>query len=225
MRVSLLFPLLFWVVSRNKVITNLLLCGVLSGISELNTRFHFENSNGYQAGYFFTLHIAGLFIIGIMLAQYRETLVRWYRRIPAAAKLLVLLFALVLYRLSMESPIASLRDYGSAAGAAVFIVFALGSARISTILRTPLFTFLGNVSYAMYLNHLSVIYFVLSLCYPALPLWPLCLAIVALTLLISFPFWKYIERPSISLGRRLVQLRGKASTPAAGAKAQEGRTP
>ena len=77
MRVSLLFPLLFWAVSRNKVITNLAICGILSGISELNTRFHFEDSNGDQTGYFFTLHIASLFIIGIMLAKYRETLVRW----------------------------------------------------------------------------------------------------------------------------------------------------
>ena len=205
MRVSLLFPLLFWTVSRNKVITNLVLCGVLSGISELNTRFGFETNNGYQAGYFFTLHIAALFIIGIMLAQYRETLVRWYRKIPAAGKALVLLFALGLYRISMESPIVFLRDYGSAVGGAVFIVFALGSDRISTVLRKPVFTFLGNVSYAMYLNHLSVIYFVLSLCWPVLPLWPLCLVVIAMTLLISFPFWRYIERPSISLGRRLVQ--------------------
>jgi peptidoglycan/LPS O-acetylase OafA/YrhL len=204
-RLSLLFPLLFWAVSRNKVITNLVICGVLSGISELNTQFHFEDGNGYQAGYFFTLHIASLFIIGIMLAQYRETLVRQYRKIPAAAKALGLLFALGLYRISMESPIVFLRDYGSAAGGAVFIVFALGSGRISTILRKPMFTFLGNISYAMYLNHLSVIYFLLSLCYPVLPLWPLCLAVVALTVLISFPFWRYIERPSISLGRHRVQ--------------------
>ena len=68
-----------------------------------------------------------------------------------------------------------------------------------------MFTFLGNISHAMYLNHLSVIYFLLSLCYPVLPLWPLCLAVVALTVLISFPFWRYIERPSISLGRHRVQ--------------------
>jgi peptidoglycan/LPS O-acetylase OafA/YrhL len=209
MRVSLLFPLLFWAISRNKVITNLVLCGVLSGISELNTRFGLETNNGYQAGYFFTLHIAALFIIGIMLAQYRETLVRRYRKIPAAAKALGLLFALGLYRFSMESQIVFLRDYGSAVGGAVFVVYALGSDRISAILRKPLFTFLGNISYAMYLNHMSVIYFVLSLCYPVLSLWPLCLAIIAMTLLISFPFWRYIERPSISLGRHLVQLTGK----------------
>jgi peptidoglycan/LPS O-acetylase OafA/YrhL len=36
-------------------------------------------------------------------------------------------------------------------------------------------------------------------------LWPLCLAVIAMTLLVSFPFWRYIERPSIALGRRLVQ--------------------
>jgi peptidoglycan/LPS O-acetylase OafA/YrhL len=210
MRVSLLFPLLFWLASRNRVITNLVLCGVLSGISELNTRFGFETNNGYQAGYFFTLHIAALFIIGIMLAQYRETLVKRYRKIPAAVKALVLLIALGLYRISMESPIVFLRDYGSAVGGAVFMVFALGSDRISKVLRKPVFTFLGNVSYAMYLNHLSVIYFVLSLCWPVLPLWPLCLAVIATMLLVSFPFWRYIELPSIALGKRMLKT-GKQS--------------
>lgn len=143
MRVSLLFPLLFWVVSRNKVVTNLVI-------------------------------------------------------------------AMVVYRISMESPIPFLRDYGQACGAVVFIVSALGSGRISTILSKPLFTFLGNVSYAVYLNHLSVIYLLLPACYPVLPLWPLCIAVVATTLLISFPFWRYIERPSISLGRYLVQRTGTA---------------
>jgi peptidoglycan/LPS O-acetylase OafA/YrhL len=207
MRVSLLFPLLFWAVTRNKVITNLVVCGVLSGISELNTRFNFEHSNGYQSGYIFTLHIASLFIIGIMVAQYRERLVALYRAIPVAAKVFVLSFALVLYRISMESPVIFLRDYGSAVGGVVFIVYALGSGRISTVLRKPVFTFLGNVSYAIYLNHLSVIYLLLSLCYPMLPVWPLLLAVIALTLLVSYPFWRYVERPAISLGKYLVVRR------------------
>jgi peptidoglycan/LPS O-acetylase OafA/YrhL len=162
----------------------------------------------------FTLHIASLFIIGILLARYRETLVRGYRRIPAGAKWAALVCAMVLYRASMESPIVLLRDYGCALAGAAFIVFALGSARISGVLRKPVFTFLGNVSYAVYLNHLSVIFLLAFLCYPVLPLWLLCFAIVATTLLISFPFWTYIERPSISLGRYLVQRMAKASVPA-----------
>ena len=92
----------------------------------------------------------------------------------------------------------------------MFIVFALGSGRISSLLRKPAFTFLGNVSYAIYLNHLSVVYFLFSLCFPALPLWPLLLALIALTLLVAYPFWRYIERPSISLGRYLVKRTGPA---------------
>ena len=142
-----------------------------------------------------------------MLAQYRERLVTLYRAMPVAAKLFVLLLALALYRIPMESPVVFLRDYGSAAGGSVFIVYALGSGRISGVLRKPVFTFLGNVSYAIYLNHLSVIYFLLSLCYPVLPLWPLLLAVIALTLLVSYPFWRCIERPAIALGKYLVVRR------------------
>jgi peptidoglycan/LPS O-acetylase OafA/YrhL len=205
MRVSLLFPLLFWLVHRMRIITNLIVCGVLSAISEGAARFNLEISNGYQTGYFFTAHVVSLFIIGILLAQHREGLVRQYQRMPRAVKYLVLLSALILYRLSMEWRDAFPRDYGSALGAVVFLVFALGSGKVSALLRQPLLTFLGNISYAMYLNHLSVIYLVMFLCYPAVPLWPLCLIVVALTLLLSFPFWKFIERPAIALGRFIVR--------------------
>lgn len=209
MRVSLIFPLLFWMVSRNRAITNLMICGILSGISELNTRLQIEHSNGYQVGYFYTLHIASLFIIGIMLAQYRQTLIGRYQRMSVIVKALVLLLAWVLYRVSMESHIVLLRDYGSAAGGAVFIVYALGSGRISAVLRKPAFTFLGNVSYAVYLNHVPIIVLVLSLGYPRLPLWMLFIAVIAVTLLVSLLFWRCVERPSIALGKYLVQLTRK----------------
>jgi peptidoglycan/LPS O-acetylase OafA/YrhL len=203
MRVSLIFPVLFWVVRRNKIVANLILCVSLTAFTIFIEKFNLQWENGYQTDYCFTLRVVSLFIIGILLAQYREALVRGYRRIPTVVKILLLLFAVVLYRISMEATNAFLVDYGVACGVAVFIISALGSRRISTILRKPLFAFLGKISYAMYLNHLSVIYLVLYLCYPALPLWPLCLVVIAITVMLSSIFWKFIERPSISLGRRL----------------------
>jgi peptidoglycan/LPS O-acetylase OafA/YrhL len=203
MRVSLIFPVLYWVVRRNKIAVNLILCVSLTAISTIIGKFNLEWENGCQTDYCFTLRVISFFIIGILLAQYRDALVRGYRRIPTVVKILALLLAAVLYRISMEATNAFLLDYGVACGGAAFIVSALGSRRISTLLRKPLFAFLGKISYAMYLNHLSVIYLVLYLCYPALPLWALCLVVIAITVMLSSFFWKFIERPSISLGRRL----------------------
>jgi len=226
MRISLVFPMLFWMVSRNRVIANLAICGVLSGLSELSAHFQVEHANGYQVGYSFTLHIASLFIIGIMLAQHRRTLIGWYQRMPVVAKVLVVLCALVLYRIAMESQIVSLRDYGSAAGGVVFIVYALGSGRISAVLRRPALTFLGNVSYAVYLNHVPIIVLVLYLGYPLLPLWALLVAVIAVTLIFSLLFWRCIERPSIALGKRLVQLiQRRNQVGAAPSRAGLGETP
>ena len=205
MRISLVFPLLFWMASRNRVITNLAVCVILSGLFELGTRFQVEHSNGYQVGFLFTLHIASLFIIGIMLAQHRRTLVGWYQGMPVAVKVLALVLALVLYRVSMESQVVFYRDYGAAVGGAVFIIYALGSGRISAVLRKATFTFLGNVSYAVYLNHVPIIVLVLSLGYPRLPLGMLFIVVIAVTLLFSLLFWRCIERPSIALGKYLVR--------------------
>ncbi len=207
MRVSLLFPLVFWVVSRNRVVVNLGLCALLSGLYTCCSYFKIEQDNGYQTGYCFSLHVIGLFIIGMLLARHRAGLIKVYRRLPTVAKVVLLLLAMGLYRRSMEFKIVFFRDYGAATGAAVFIISALGSVRLSAFLKRPFFTFLGNISYAMYLNHITVIIVVMSLAYPAWPLWGLGPTIVAGTLLLSLPFWRYLEKPAIRWGRSLTQQR------------------
>ena len=141
----------------------------------------------------------------MLLARHRESLAKGYRRLPIWAKILILLLAVGLYRMSMEFEIVFFRDYGAATGAAVFIISALGSARLSAFLKRPFFTFLGNISYAMYLNHITVIIIVMALLYPTWPLWALDLTIVAATLSLSLPFWLYVEKPSIRLGRILTR--------------------
>ena len=97
----------------------------------------------------------------------------------------------------------------------MFIISALGSVRLSALLKRRFFTFLGNVSYAMYLNHITVIIVVMALLYPAWPLWALELTIVAVTLSLSLPFWRYIEKPAIRLGRILTQQQAAAPVPSA----------
>lgn len=207
MRVSLLFPLLFWVVSRNHTVVNLGLCVLLSGLYTACTHFQIEQDNGYQTGYCFSLHVIGLFIVGMLLARHRAGLTMGYRHLPTWTKIVVLLLGVGLYRMSLESKIVFFRDYGAATGAAVFIISALGSARLSAFLKRPFFTFLGNISYAMYLNHITVIIVVMALLYPAWPLWALDLTVVAVTLALSLPLWCYVEKPAIRLGRILTQQR------------------
>ena len=210
MRVSLLFPLIFWVVSRNRVVVNLGLCILLSGLYTCCSHFQIEQDNGYQTGYCFSLHVIGLFIVGMLLARHRGGLTRAYRRLPTVAKVIALLLGVGLYRMSLERKIVFFRDYGAATGAAVFIISALGSARLSAFLKRPFFTFLGNISYAMYLNHITVIIVVMAWAYPAWPLWGLELTIVAATLSMSLPFWCYAEKPAIRLGRILTRPRSPA---------------
>lgn len=207
MRVSLLFPLLFWVVSRHRVIVNLGFCILLSGLYTCCSHFQIEQDNGYQTGYCFSLHVIGLFIVGMLLARHRDWLIKTYRRLPTVAKVILLLLGVGLYRMSLEFKIVFFRDYGAATGAAVFIISALGSSRLSAFLKRPFFTFLGNVSYAMYLNHITVIIVVMALAYPAWPLWGLGPTIVVITLLLSLPFWRYVEKPAIRLGKTLTQPR------------------
>lgn len=73
-------------------------------------------------------------------------------------------------------------------------------------------TFLGKISYSLYLSHFLTLYVILSLCTVLFGHPPSNYFIVfALTLLsipVAYVFWRFVERPSNALARRLSQPQG-----------------
>jgi peptidoglycan/LPS O-acetylase OafA/YrhL len=208
MRLSLVFPLLFLFVLRIKPIFSILACFLLTEIALLNEVFGWEKSNGWETGYFYTLQMTSFFIVGILLARYKEPLVKWYGAMKKWKKILLFIGSCILFRYSMEGWMINVKllmvsDYGSVIGACGLMVIALGSMKAAALLRKPLFKFFGNISYSMYLNQITMLYLVIFLLYGSLPIPVILLVYLTSVVVFSFVTWKTIELPSIALGRVL----------------------
>jgi peptidoglycan/LPS O-acetylase OafA/YrhL len=213
MRISLVFPLLFLFVFRVKPLYSIVASLVLSVIALLNDVLGWETSNGWQTGYFYTLQVTAFFIVGILLARYREQVVRWFCGIKKRNKILLLVVSCILFRFSMEVWLADKRlllvsDWGTVLGACGIMAIALGSVKASAVLKKPVFKFLGNISYSMYLNHITMLYLFIFLLHDNLPV-PVILPIyIAAVIVFSAVTWRVIELPSIALGRVLSKMVG-----------------
>jgi peptidoglycan/LPS O-acetylase OafA/YrhL len=208
MRISLIFPFLFLLVSRIRPLFSIAICILLSGVALLNDIFTWEISNGWQSGYFYSLHFASMFIVGILLARYRELIIAWFRRRTKPIKIIMFIVSLLLCRGSMElgqvnTKLCLLFDYGAVLGGCILMIITLGSVTALRILKKPFFSLLGNISYSMYLNHITILYLAFYFLYPAVNL-PLLLVIVLIAVVfMSYLTWKYIEKPAIALGKVL----------------------
>ena len=206
MRISLVFPFIFIFVKRVHPAISIASCFVLSAIAWGNDVFNWETSNGWESGYFYSLHVTSFFIIGILLARYQDKLTKLYRHLNKPLKIVLFIVCILLFRVSMEVwtvkiKLLLLSDYGTALGACGFMVIALGSPKVSNILKTSFFNLIGNISYSIYLNHITVIYIVFFTLYPLLSLPVLLVVVLATVIAVSYLTWKFIELPSIALGR------------------------
>jgi peptidoglycan/LPS O-acetylase OafA/YrhL len=208
MRLSLVFPLLFLFVLRVKPMFSIAACFVLSGIALLNDVYGWEKSSGWETGYFYTLQVAAFFIVGILLARYKEPVTRRFGSLRTWQKIILFIFSCILFRFSMEVWLADkklllISDWGSVIGACVFMVMALGSMKVSSLLKKPVFKFFGNISYSMYLNHITMLYLCIFLLYGVIPVPVILLVYVVSVIVLSLITWQTIELPSIALGRIL----------------------
>lgn len=197
---SLAFPVLLFI-TRTIAWPWVLLLGVaLNAVSQL-----------YPAsGSFRPLQYILMFLVGILLARHKDHLIARFTAFPRTASVPLLALALVLYlctwfgwhqdRHRIE---VVLLDSGITAGAALAIIIALGSRTANRLLSWRPIAWLGKVSYSIYLMHTLVLLTVVHLLGRSLPIWPLLLACVPLTLLVSWGFYAWVEVPAIRLGRRL----------------------
>jgi peptidoglycan/LPS O-acetylase OafA/YrhL len=73
-------------------------------------------------------------------------------------------------------------------------------------------SFLGKISYSLYLSHFLTLYVILSICTVVFGGPPsnyfIVFALTFLTIPVAYVFWRYVERPSIALAKRLSQPQG-----------------
>ena len=213
MRVSLVLPLCVYAAQRMSALSSLAvglllscLCYALISFQQV-TQLTSEN---LRADWTPTLHYTGIFFVGIALALHRDAATAFIRKHAKPA--LVLAVGIVLFY--SGSPTGFVMhdllgdftyDWLVAAGAGLIVAATISGESISRALRHPVLTFLGDISYSLYLLHTLVLLTVVHLAGQEFPKSVTILAALALTVPIAYLSYRFIEVPTIRLGRKLAE--------------------
>ncbi len=208
-RISLIFPLLMLLLKKYNWRYNLIFG---AGLSIL---YHVIINNGRKElfsiplDYYYTITFIFMFILGALLAQHKDIFIQLMRKSSCKMKLLLLFLGIFLYTIrywlfdSSSSGIhVVIADMSISIGAAIFIILSF-SAFASHILKNNIIHFIGKISYSIYLYHATVLFALIYLLYPRLSIYVIWIIAFFGTIGISYLSYTYIEKPSISLGKKL----------------------
>lgn len=173
---------------------------------------------GGAGEYAVTVHLIGIFLFGAMLAKHREAIVERIRDLRAPARIAILLLGAACYiegrrvtEIMGETTVAqALEHWTFALGAGVAITFLLASARAGRAFTHASLAFLGHISYSLYLLHGVVIYALVHILSPYLPVWLILALALPAAIAVGALSARYIEEPAMAMGRNLSErLRGR----------------
>nr|WP_275942541.1 acyltransferase [Paenibacillus alba] len=226
MRISLLFPILMIPLVKLNWKKNLALCVLFSAIGVLIFLSFKPSNNGTEIAA--TFNYTTMFIVGALLAKYRENISRRYRAINNLTKIAIFMCGIFIYLFIHPSFAVKLLLFPNISpffrtvidswavmlGAVILIIFALNSTVFSKILSYKLVNYLGKISYSLYLVHIAVIFASIHVLNGIIPLWGILIIALCITFILSTMMYKYVELPSIKLGKILVNKMTKNPDPA-----------
>jgi peptidoglycan/LPS O-acetylase OafA/YrhL len=214
MRISLIFPFLAVAVLRLRS-RWLVLCAALLSLSFfplamlLSGALHLS-SRAAAIDTTLTLHYAAFFLIGSLLAKHLDEINRRYAQLTSLQAAAIAIVSLGLYGFANASSLVQrfsipvdLYDWGIAAGATMFLVFAMNSRPFRSFLNSRTIRHLGQLSYSLYLIHGTILFVLVHTLLGHVPMSHLLLIYLSATLLVTEIFYRLIERPAMLLGRRL----------------------
>ena len=203
MRISILFPVLAFAVIRLRAAGAALLAVALVALA-----IWFDAKSSIPFTYSRTVACGGIFILGILLSLYLPKLQSTLRSLPTIPwfGLLLACFALYIYsplvgfHLGLAKPAI---DFVLAIGAAGIILYSLSTERISRFLLHSSISFLGRISYSVYLLHGTVLFVFAYVCFGRVAPTVWLVPYLAVTLGAAILLHRYVEIPSIQLGKAL----------------------
>jgi peptidoglycan/LPS O-acetylase OafA/YrhL len=150
-----------------------------------------------------TLSYLFLFTAGAALASHAKPVRRGLQRCPLWLQFGLWIIAARLLTVPSDEDLGLI----TGAGALLLIALAFGTSTIDRVLATSgILTWLGKVSYSLYLVHFPIIMTCVHLLYARLPLPAIFAFAIVSSLVTAELMYRFIEQPSMALGRRLASL-------------------
>jgi peptidoglycan/LPS O-acetylase OafA/YrhL len=215
--VSLIFPLLMWVMLRVPGPVSL-------GLSWYATTEHFRNwvwgwVGGFEHArmvvwwYLDSLRFLPYFAVGALLARYKGPACTGLDRLGTAGRIMLATLALFLLNVRWQMPFA-LPDANPVIGVGALLLVALCVQRPPAFLKHPTLVWLGQRSFSLYLVHEVVLLSLVNGLFGWVPLWLLLLVMPVVSVMVAHQFHRVVELPAIALGRRLAGcLTARSETP------------
>jgi peptidoglycan/LPS O-acetylase OafA/YrhL len=105
--------------------------------------------------------------------------------------------------LDFQRSLAYISQWITALGAGGLMIISMNSPSCKRVLHWPPIHFLGEVSYSLYLWDFVVLLYCVHLLYGKIPLWEILCLVVVLSIIVSWFSYRWIEVPSMNLGRTL----------------------
>ena len=212
LRISIFFPVLCYLVLRARPLVSVLAAAFAAGVVTW-----FQLHGGLNT-YTLTLHVTGFFIMGIMLARYKNEVFAWAASLSERRKVVLLSIALFVYwyggmllQLFWKHNVSSWNyrlvvfDWAIALGSTMLLVLSVGFKPLSRILLSRFPQFMGKICYSVYLIHGTVLFVLLYTLGHKLPPFVIFLIYVPSVLCASSLFHFAIEKPSMNFGRSITK--------------------
>jgi peptidoglycan/LPS O-acetylase OafA/YrhL len=167
-----------------------------------------------------TFYYSSFFIVGAVFAKYKQKISNWFISLNLVKKTFLGLVSAILYTAAWNFPVLGSLQYDDstripqtlisltidssiALSVLIFFMFALSSNMFQTILKNKIFLHLGKISYSLYLIHTVVLLCSIYLLKNILPIIYILIFVPFISIFVASLMYKFIEKPSISLGKRL----------------------
>jgi peptidoglycan/LPS O-acetylase OafA/YrhL len=216
MRISILFPIIMYFVSRFHWRKNILIGMVISIFCLVSwyaglKLFKYDIMK-FDTSYILTLHYLSFFMIGALLAKYRLFIHNYYKKLSISLKVIILTIAILAYTYSwwffhdvFFLHFQLVDDWIIALGGSIFIIFSLNSNKVRSILLSKPIHFVGKISYSLYLFHVIVELSLVNALYGKLPIGVILMLAFLTSLIVATITYYFVEIPAIKLGRKLTK--------------------